>query len=328
MSISNQHFNSEPLATHNLIRWSAIFGGLVGAFVVLFLLNLLSTGLGFAAMTPSKDSMMHVGMGVLVWFAVSSIISSYLGGWIAGRFSGSNSSCNGLFHGFLVSCLSIILMLFVMTSAVGSVVGGSFSLLGKGVNTAASATSGVGSSVASSIKSLGDASPQDMKESVEKAADKLPESFQPAVKEIKENLNALMKDVSKDVKDKTPSADEAKDMSNNAKEKAKEVKDKILPAVYAYAKSINTPEADNARSDLLDTLSEATGKSKADLEATVDKWQQQLADAKEKAKAAAEQAADEAASAMSYFAFINFAILMLGLIAACLGGYLSVRRTA
>ncbi|RYZ94134.1 MAG: hypothetical protein EOP47_28435, partial [Sphingobacteriaceae bacterium] len=118
---------------YNRISWGAIFAGLVIALAVQILLTLLGAAIGLSTINPSSEAnpMNGLGMGGLIWFAISSIISMFFGGWVSGKLANGNPS-DGMLHGAVVWGLATVVTIFLLTTAVGRVVSGVGNLVGAG----------------------------------------------------------------------------------------------------------------------------------------------------------------------------------------------------
>lgn len=80
------------------------------------------------------------------------------------------------------------------------------------------------------------------------------------------------------------------------------------------------------RTNLTQVISQRRGISQADADAQITKWQQQLTEAKQQVGQKAVQAEDKAAAGVSRAALVSFAALLLGAIAATIGGGLGSPR--
>jgi hypothetical protein len=74
------------------------------------------------------------------------------------------------------------------------------------------------------------------------------------------------------------------------------------------------------RANLARVMSQRRGMSEADANAQITQWQQQIAQTKQQVQQKAVQAEDKAATGVSRAALVTFAALLLGAIAATVGG--------
>jgi hypothetical protein len=119
--------------------WGAIFAGFVTVIAVQITLSLLGIGLGIGTLgTAGASAAKGVGIGSLIWLAVTSLIAFFSGGWVAGKLSAVQMRSSASIHGFVVWGLTSLVTLFLLTSAVGSLLGGTFSLMGSAIGAGAS----------------------------------------------------------------------------------------------------------------------------------------------------------------------------------------------
>lgn len=122
------------------IRWTAILGGLVGGMGSYMLLALLGVATGLTAVDPrAAEPVAGVPMGMGIWTGLISLISAFIGGYIAARMSGLSRSSDGMLHGFINWGATMVLFAFLATSAASMVLGGTFALLGQGLQGVGSA---------------------------------------------------------------------------------------------------------------------------------------------------------------------------------------------
>ena len=115
------------------VSWGAILAGVVIAFSLQLLLNLLGIGIGASTITPTEGNTPGTGLaiGAGIWFAISALLALWAGGWAAGRLAGAVGRKNGMLHGFAAWSLTTILTLYLLGTTIGGIVGGAASLLGK-----------------------------------------------------------------------------------------------------------------------------------------------------------------------------------------------------
>lgn len=115
------------------VSWGAILAGVVIAFSLQLLLNLLGIGIGASTITPTEGNTPGTGLaiGAGIWFAISALVALWAGGWAAGRLAGAVGRKNGMLHGFAAWSLTTILTLYLLGTTIGGIVGGAASLLGK-----------------------------------------------------------------------------------------------------------------------------------------------------------------------------------------------------
>jgi len=90
---------------------------------------------------------------------------------------------------------------------------------------------------------------------------------------------------------------------------------------------IRNGDADpQARQNLVQLVAQKQGVSQDQANAEVNDWQQKLTSARDQAKAKGAAAADQAASGLAKTALWSFVALLLGAIAATLGGFLGAPK--
>lgn len=115
----------------NRISWGAILTGVVMAFSVQIILNLIGVGIGAATMASTDASSVaaEVSVGVFIWWAISGVISSLIGGYAAGRASGEPKRSTAAWHGLTSWAASVLLIAVMITTAAGSVISDNFRLM-------------------------------------------------------------------------------------------------------------------------------------------------------------------------------------------------------
>lgn len=108
------------------VSWGAILAGFAVALAILFLLNLLGVGVGLSTINPMQEShpLEGIGWGTIIWWTISNLIAIFIGGMIAGRLAGFTDKMDGAIHGAIVWCLYVLLTIWLLTAAVGNVFSG------------------------------------------------------------------------------------------------------------------------------------------------------------------------------------------------------------
>jgi len=133
------------------ISWGAVFGGFISGMAGYLLLELLGLAIGFAAINPqSAEPVGKVPMMAAIWTGISMLAAAFIGGYIATRMSGLSRRADGILHGLVSWGVSTLFFAWLITTSVGSIVGGAFSVLGKGLTAAGGATAGAVGAVTSS----------------------------------------------------------------------------------------------------------------------------------------------------------------------------------
>lgn len=138
------HTEAQPFTTRrpyfSAIRWTAIFGGLAAGIASYLLLALLGLAAGLTAVDPqAAEPVGAVPIATGIWTAVSMLIAAFIGGYVAARGSGLSRRTDGMLHGFVSWGATVVLFAWLTTTAVGSLLGGTFGILGQGLQGVAGA---------------------------------------------------------------------------------------------------------------------------------------------------------------------------------------------
>ncbi len=265
------------------VSWGAIFAGAIVAVVVQFLLNLLGLGIGLTTFefASADDSVTGFGMAQGIWAVISALIALFVGGWVAGRLAGMPRKTDGMLHGVVVWALTTLLTLYLLTTGVGRIVSGATSLLGQGLDLAAQGVTAVAPEAANVIREEVDLSG------------------------IQSQAGRLLRDVA------TSPGDAAADVEN------------AIDRTFGG----NGPVDAGNRQDLIETVAARTGMTEAEAERSVNQWERQYNQARRQVgqtvdslRADAPDVAEDAADYVGSAALIAFFALLLGMIAAAIGG--------
>ena len=270
------------------VSWGAIFAGAVVAAVTHFLLYLLGIGIGLETFDPATegDTASGFGIGQGVWLVVSGLLALFAGGWVAGRLAGMPRRVDGAIHGLVTWGLATILGVYFLASGIGTVLSGVRSAVGQGASL-------VGQGIAA-------AAPQ-AAEAINDQAQQLDLSG------IQAEAQALLRDVATSPGDAGDDVDAAIDDAFGG----------------------TGPVDEQARERLVQTLTAETDLSEAEARQTVSEWEAQAASLRQQADQAVETVreeapgvAEDAAEILGTAALWSFFALLLGAVAALLGGLL------
>lgn len=125
------------------LSWGAIFAGFVIATALQMVLSVLGAAVGFTAFDPGQgDSASSLGIGALIWFALTAIISMFIGGLTTGRLAGVLTPGDGRLHGVVMWSLSTLLALYFASVGAGRVLGGVFDVVARTTSAVAGAAVG------------------------------------------------------------------------------------------------------------------------------------------------------------------------------------------
>ncbi|WP_194851987.1 TIGR04086 family membrane protein [Nonlabens antarcticus] len=308
------------------VSWGAIFAGALTAITVLIVLNLLGLGIGLTSIDPMTDAQPLDGVGtwtVIYWIATS-LASLFIGGMVAGRMSGLPTATDGGLHGFMAWGVHLILGIFILTSVVGSVLGGIGSL-----------ASGI----------FGGDDQQEVLVNIDKAKEVATENSNFGIEQFKKELIAVIENAEN--KDILPNdaSEETNQTINNASQEIEKALDNLdLDTVVSeFINDINvdldtdgnlsvTVEGDKDyinEQGIKDYLTDNTSLSDAEINGLIERWNEKIDTAIEKAKATYQKAKKEALIAaekisdrVGTYSIYLFFLLLLGAGASFAGGAL------
>jgi hypothetical protein len=265
------------------ISWSSIFAGLVTALILQFLLSLLGIGIGMATIQPmtQQNPMEGLGTGAIIWWVLTILISLFTGGWVAGKWSDAINTNGKVFHGLLTWAMFTIISFYFFTTTVGSVI------------------SGVGGIIGGTLSMAG------------KGAQELAPVIGEQLEQRGINAETIQQEIElliaqSGVRSSTTTG------GNGTQQGSQD----ILSAFNRYRETAN--EAD--RDALVNIVMERTGKSRAEAEAEVSKWESEVGRISQEVEERARVVGEDAAEGISKAAFIAFFALIIGAAAAAIGG--------
>lgn len=129
------------------ISWGGIFGGVLVAAGLLFLLGALGVAIGITAVDPGDTPASTLGAGAGIWTGVSLLAALFVGGMVATRTGAIRDGATGFFEGALVWVVSMLVMVYVASSGVGMIAGTATRLIGGAAQAAGTAMQGGGGNV-------------------------------------------------------------------------------------------------------------------------------------------------------------------------------------
>ncbi len=272
------------------VSWSAIFAGVVIVVAIEILLSTLGTGIGLGFVNTQAGNTPDAssfGTGAGIWWLATTIVALVVGGFSASRLAGVPTRFDGVLHGAVIWGVTTLLTLYLLSSAVGGLLGGAFSAVGGTVSAVGSAAGDGAKALVPSAQQATGLSP-DM---IQQQADGLlqgPTPQDPATMSRADAVKAIGQSI--------PNLVSGGDSANAAKQR-------ITDIVAAQA-HISPQDAQQRVTDAQARFDRAR------------------ADAAQKAK----QAADATAKAGSRASFLAFAGLLVGAVAATIGGALASPR--
>ena len=305
------------LGVFKRISWGAVFAGLVVALVVQLSLSLLGLGIGIGSIDPAAEQnpASGLGTGALIWWIVSMLLSLFIGGWVAGRLAGMPTSFDSILHGILTWSLFTLLSFYLLTTAVGRIISGVGSVVGSTLSLAGQGVAAVAPQAADAIQS------------------RLEESgvnFQ----SVKQEARQILQQTGKAELQPENIEQEARNAANQAQGAAGEAAanpqaagstfDEVMDRLYGQGAEVASA-AD--REAAVNVVMERTGKSRAEANEIVDSWittyeqaKTQYKETRAQVSQRAQEIGGDVASAVSKAAIYAFFGLLLGAIAAAVGG--------
>ena len=299
------------------ISWGAVVAGVVVALVTQLLLSVLGFGIGVSTIDPvtEQNPVAGIGVGMGIWFVLSTLLSLFAGGWVAGRLAGIPRKTDSALHGVLTWGSATLVTFFLLTTAVGALLSGAAGVLGKGLSLAGQGVSAAVPEVADAVQSNVNVDVSAIKE---EAIQLLRQTDKPSLQPIE--LAAQADNAEDSV---TKSAMQAAEYPQSAEDELAGIVDRIT------SKGENIVEAAD-REALVNVLVARTDMSQEEASAAVSRWEetyQRLRSEYQQAKVALEENAREIAGAtahaVSAAALWTFVIFLLGGAAAAAGGLIS-----
>lgn len=139
------------------VSWGAVVAGLATAVALQIFFAELSIGLGLAAFDPEEgDSAASVATGTLVVWILGALLAIFAGGWVAGRLMRPGRPGEAGLHGMLVWASGAVASVVVAGVSLGLMAGSTVSLMGHGMQAAAT---GLGSVAEAAAPVVAEAAP-------------------------------------------------------------------------------------------------------------------------------------------------------------------------
>ncbi|QND51669.1 hypothetical protein HB779_06965 [Phyllobacterium sp. 628] len=284
------------------LAWGGIFGGTLLAIAVQVLLGALGLGIGLSTISATGDgaSAQGLGIGGGIWSAIAMIIALAIGGYVAAYFSGQYARWSGVLHGLVVWAAGLAIGLYLL----GTAVGGAFGVLGSVASTAGSAVGQVASGAASTVKDM-----------VPQAAEASGITKEQAGQEVDRLVDGVLN----------------RDPAGTTSLSPEQARKEVVSALTAHALGEETTAETKQR--VTGIIAAQLGISPDEANKRYDAAVAKIDDAKAKAaakveelKVQAKQAADKTAKLAASGSFAAFIAMLIGAIAAAIGGAAGIRR--
>lgn len=305
------------------VSWGAIFAGAVAAASLALILLILGAGLGLTTVSPWENhglSASTVGIAAIAWLTFTQIVASGMGGYLAGRLRTKWVDVHtdevyfrDTAHGLLTWSVALLVSAVLLTTTMGTIIGGSAKVVG---SVAGSVAGGAAATAAGGATAMASGSGSSMGYYIHSL-----------FREGGANTGAANNTAGATT---PPSTDMQTSNSlplNEATQQKAVTPAQLAEVTGIFANSISTgalPQEDVQY--VAQLISQTTGISQKDAEArvqaTYDKAQAKLKEAKVKAQ----EAADAARKASSYISLWTFISLLIGAFVASLCATYGGRR--
>jgi hypothetical protein len=278
---------------------------------------MLGLGIGMGALDPlDSNPAQGLGTGSIIWFAISTIIALFTGGWVAAHLAGIPIASDSMLHGILTWSLFTIISFYLLTTAIGAVISGVTGVVSKALSLA-------GRGIEAAAPQVRDALQQELEErniTLERVRQEATAWLRATEKEElqPENIREQARQTTEEAR---AGAEQAAARPQQADQTLNDIIDNL------FARGQETVEAVD-REAAVTALMNRTGRSRAEAERTVDSWiqtyQQTRAQLRETGQEIGQRAratADDVASAISKAAIYSFLAMLMGVIAAAIGGW-------
>ncbi|MDZ7708334.1 MAG: hypothetical protein U5J97_10695 [Trueperaceae bacterium] len=115
--------------------WGAIIAGVVAAFAVMLVLEVLMIWLGLSAIDPTRESNPFAGLGTsaAISYLVILAVALFVGGLVTGRLANRVNGSDVFWHGFLTWAVFTLGSLWFAFTAAGVLVSGTLGVVGNAV---------------------------------------------------------------------------------------------------------------------------------------------------------------------------------------------------
>lgn len=302
------------------VSWGAILVGAAIAIAIMIMLALLGLGIGASTIDPlsNEGSASGKATGSAIFFVISQLMALGAGGYVASKMAGIPRLVPSAIHGVAVWAVATIGMMWIASSAIGGLVGGGASL----VSSASSGIVQAGKSAIPDDLQMPDFSLSGL------SIDDFPQPVQQAMKErgvtpenFKDKAQTAFRSVI-DESEKNRAKDALMTAFKSTLEKPTDVRAHFDQLTKALTGSGGIFSAENKR-EAMQAMQQQFGVSEAEAQAAYDKMvaryneavqgaQASVAEVKQKAL----KAADQAAKAVSAAGLAAFFASLLGLVVA------------
>ena len=290
--------------------WGAILAGTAVAVVVQIMFTLLGIAFGMGTVDPQTENnpMSGVGMTMGIWTAVGALVALFAGGWIAGRMAGTSEKAESTLHGVVTWSVVTLIVFWSMTSVVGSVLSTTTSALGSALKAAGQ---GVSAAVPNNINA-----PNVSGQQVQTTA----QDFLRQVGISQDTVNQYLSN----------SQQQLQNAATQAAQNPQQAYQEITTALQNIAqRGGDIAQRNLSTQDAANLIARNTGMPQEQANAVAQQWSQriqqanptqQVQQASNQLQNTVERVGDKVAGGISSAATWTFVSLLVGLIAAAVGG--------
>ncbi|MHC1765090.1 MAG: hypothetical protein AB9869_12450 [Verrucomicrobiia bacterium] len=263
-------------------------------------MSILGMGIGASTVDFTNDPPGRgMGIGALVWLAVSSMFALFAGGYVAARLAGMPRREDSMLHGLLTWGTQTLVVFLLLATALGNMLSGTAHMLGRGLEVAGQ---GVAQAIPEAVGGIGPMVQQGTGQGQGGGV----------------NWDAIKQDAQALLQRATGSAAQPSGTNDGSQAIQSALNDLFSSSGQA------TPEK---REAALSALERYLGMSRPEAESKLAQWEQQYQQLRDRAGQASErveqkarEVGDTAAKGISRAALGTFLTLVLGAGAATLGG--------
>lgn len=344
------------------ISWSAVLAGVALAITIEIGLNLLGVAIGALAFDADDGvgEIKTIGIGTIVWMAVSMLIAYLAGGWLAARFAGQPDETDAMLHGLLVWSVAMLLSLVLLMTAVGRFMGSVGSILSgilrvtgraaqSAVSTGADVVQGAAQAASGAVKGAAERVDGDSPE-LAAARDRVKEAWETIQSQAMEALRTVGISPEGARSEARQAAGEVRAAAQQAAQDPRLAQQQLQQVVSRLVQRGQGMATQADRQAVVEVLMNNAGMDRARAEQTVQGWeesynraaqeverlqsqtrqraeqavqsaQNQVQRVRARAEETARDAANATASAIAGMAGALFIVMVIGAAAAGIGGY-------
>jgi hypothetical protein len=312
------------------ISWPAIFAGVLVTVVTQLLFSLLGMGIGIgtaAASADDQDPARGLGVAAMIWWSATMLISLFLGGLTTGRMYQTRSKMYLTWHGLLTWCTFTVFSFFMLTNSVGMVISGTGNVISTALTAGASANQNSSLDISSILRNAQGMmmSPNGFNNRNEEANVQYDDNGNRLTQQDVQNnqrrgLNATQSSTGRENVQGSASGT-GTDRGNTSTFSGGAGVPYLISEVRMFFSEDNIQNAE-ARENLVNTLVNQTGMTRAEANSKIDQWSSSY----QQLKADAQAKAEEVGRTVSTASFVAFFALIIGALVTIWGARVAPTR--